>query len=167
MGGSHFRLRGGRGMSTTQAFPLANLVEIDWFDDNDGIVVMPRDKKRFTIQKDRAIDALRLAKDAERFGWQFELLLERLARWVKGHAQAIREAIVTLQDNSLVFVVVQLQTAYDEAFQDDLAELDLSIAQDTDLDLIRLHTVTLPPVDLQSLESFLDKRMVLQYQHGK
>jgi hypothetical protein len=155
-------------MSTSfVASQLANIVEIDWFDNNDAIVVTPRNQKRFTIQKDRAIEALRLVKDAERFTPQFDLLLEKLALWVKERANDIRAAIVTLQDNSLVFVVMQSSIPYDEQLQDALADLDFVIAQDTDLDLIRLRTVMLPLVDNDALGSFLDPRMVLQYQHGK
>jgi len=146
---------------------LENVVEIDWYADSDKIVVTPRNQKRFTIQKDRAIEALRVVKDSEGFGLQFGLLLEKIARWVKERESSIRTAIITLQDNSLVFVVVQSNVPYDEELQDDLAELDFAIAQDADLDLIRLRTVTLPPVDTDALGSFLDPRMVLQYQHGK
>ena len=154
---------------STSFFPsqLANVVEIDWFDTNDEIVVTPRSKKRFTIQKDRAIEALRLVKDTERFTPQFDLLLEKLARWVKERAADIRAAIITLQDNSLVFVVMQSNVPYDEQLQDALADLDFSIAQDTDLDLVRLRTVMLPLVDNDALKSFVDPRMILQYQHGK
>ena len=95
------------------------------------------------------------------------MLLGKLAGWVKERAGDIQTAIITLQDNSLVFVVVQSDDRYDEQLQDDLAELDFAIAQDTDLDLVRLRMVMLPPVDSDALGSFVDTRMVLQYQHGK
>jgi hypothetical protein len=146
---------------------LANVVEIDWYDDNDHIVVTPRSQLRFSIQKDRAIEALRIAKDSERFKLQFDLLLEKLGLWVKERTSRVSTGIVTLQDNSLVLIVVQANDRYDEQLQDDLAELDYTIAQDMDLDLIRLRTVMLPPVDNDSLGSFVDPRMVLQYQYGK
>jgi len=155
-------------MTTAIGFPeLSNIVEIDWYDENDKIIVTPRNQLRFTIQKDRAIEALRIVRDSERFTLQFELLLGKLARWVKERASDIQTAIITLQDNSLMFVVVQSDDCYDEQLQDDLAELDFAIAQDTDLDLMRLRTVMLPPVDSDALGSFVDARMVLQYQHGK
>jgi len=155
-------------MSTALVFSeLSNVVEIDWYDENDEIVVTPRNQLRFTIQKDRAIEALRIVKDSERFTLQFELLLGKLGRWIKERAGDIQTAIVTLQDNSLMFVVVQSENDYDEQLQDDLAGLDFDIAQDTDLDLMRLRTAMLPPVDSDALGSFVDSRMVLRYQHGK
>lgn len=110
---------------------------------------------------------LRIAKDSDRFKLQFDLLLEKLGLWVKKRTNRLSTGIVTLQDNSLVLVVVQSNDRYDEELQDDLAELDYAIAQDIDLDLIRLRTVVLPPVDNDSLGSFVDPRMVLQYQYGK
>jgi hypothetical protein len=123
---------------------------------------------RFSIQKDRAIEALRVAKDGEQFSLQFELLLyEKLARWIKERSESIRAAFVTIRDNFLVFVVVQADIAYNETLQDDLADLEFAIAQDADLDLVRLRTVMLPPVDDESLGSFLDPRMLIKYQHGK
>jgi hypothetical protein len=146
---------------------LTNVVEIDWFDVNDQVVVTPRSQLRFSIQKDRAIEALRIAKDSERFSLQFDLLLDKLGRWFKERTDHVRTGIVTLQDASLVLVVVQVNDEYNEQLQDNLAELDHAIAQDTDLDLIRLRTVILPPVDNDSLASFVDSRMVLQYQYGK
>ncbi len=145
---------------------LENAVEIDWFADNDEVVVIPRDQLRFTIQKDRAIEALRIAKNSERFELQFRLLLRRLALWVKQRTRDVHRAIITLQDNSLMFVVMQSINQYNEQLQDDLAKLDIAIAQDHDLDLIMLRTVMLPPIDNDALGSFLDMRMVLQY-HGK
>jgi hypothetical protein len=158
----------GCAMGATVVFSeLPNVVEIDWYDESDEIVVTPKNQLRFTIQKDRAIEALRIVKDAERFTLQFDLLLGKLGRWVKERTRDIQTAIITLQDNSLMFIVVQAENRYDEQLQDDLAELDFAVAQDTDLDLVRLRTVMLPPVDSDALGSFVDTRMVLQYQHGK
>ncbi|MGW8256752.1 MAG: hypothetical protein ACWGMZ_04630, partial [Thermoguttaceae bacterium] len=98
--------------SVLDPYELANIVEIDWFDENDNIVVTPRNQERFSIQKDRAIEALRLAKHAERFALQFDLLLKNLGKWIKDRATAIADAIVTWQDNSLMLVIVQREVHY-------------------------------------------------------
>jgi len=146
----------------------SNVIKIDWYDENDEIVVTAKNQLRFSIQKDRAIEALRVFKEAERFSLQFTLLLEeKLARWIKNRSDHIRTAFLTLRENFLVFVVVQSDVAYNGELQDDLADLEFTITQDTDLDLIRLRTVMLPPVDDESLGSFLDPKMLIEYQHGK
>lgn len=138
-------------------------VELDWHAENDVIHVIPRNQKRFEIQKDRAIEILQRAKDAERFHQQFSLLLDRLAEWVRGHESEIAQAIITLQDDRLTFVVVRNKALYDEQFQDDLADVDCDIANDPDLDLIKLKTLALPIVGGEALRSFLDERLVLVY----
>jgi hypothetical protein len=145
----------------------APVVEIDWFDENEAVSVNPRDQRRFTIQKDCAIEALRLVNVAERFTRQFDLLLEVLAQWVREKSSLIGAAIMTLQDDALMFVVMQSDISYRESLQDELADLDMAVARDANLDLIRLRTIMLPRVDAEELMSFLDHRMILRYSRGK
>jgi hypothetical protein len=59
----------------------ANYVELDWYDENEVVEVRPRDKQRFEVQKDRAIEILRVAKEGDRFQTQFQFLLNTLAAW--------------------------------------------------------------------------------------
>lgn len=59
--------------------PTANYVELDWYDASEVVQVRPRDRQRFELQKDRAIEVLQAAKEADRFQKQFELLLNKLA----------------------------------------------------------------------------------------
>jgi hypothetical protein len=138
-------------------------VELDWYADKEVVHVTPRNPKRFEIQKDRAIQILQQERESERFGKQFGLLLDRLAEWINRYQDKIANAIVTLQDGALAFVVVRTAARYDEQFQDDLAELDLAIANDPDLSLVKLRTLLLPHVTGEALRSFLDSRLVLSY----
>ena len=140
-------------------------VELDWYAEDDVVHVTPRNQKRFEIQKDRAIEILQRAKDGENFQRQFALLLDRLAEWISRHQSKLANSILTLQDDRLAFVVVRHEARYDEQLQDDLADFDFDIANDPDLDLIRLKTLALPNVAGESLRSFLDERLVLVY-HG-
>ena len=129
--------------------------------------VTPRNQQRFDIQKNRAIEILQRAKEPDRFQQQFNLLLNRLAEWLVDRQTKISQAIVTLQDGTLVFVVVRKAAKYDEQFEDELAEMDFAIANDPDLDLIELKTLALPNVSGEALRSFLDERLILSYHHGK
>ena len=141
-------------------------VELDWFADGDVVSVTPRNQERFEIQKDRAIQVLQMAREAEQFQRQFNLLLKRLAEWIRSQRADIDKAFVTLQDGTLAFVVVRKEAAYDEDFQDALADVDIEVANDRDLDLITLKTLALPNISSESLRSFLDERLVLSY-HGE
>lgn len=153
-------------MSTVERPETIKAVELDWFADDDVVHVTPRDQQRFEIQKDRAIEILQRAREADQFQQQFSLLLNRLAGWLSRHNQIAR-ALVTLQDGTLVFVVVRTYAKYDEQFEDELSELDFEIANDRDLDLIRLKTLALPNVSDSALRSFLDERLILSYSHGQ
>lgn len=56
---------------------------------------------------------------------------------------------------------------YDEALQNALADLDVAIANDPHLDLIKLKTLLLPSVSPEAMRSFLDERLTLIYaEHG-
>lgn len=143
----------------------ASYVELDWYDDSEVVQVRPRDRQRFELQKDRAIEILQAAKEADRFQKQLELLLNKLAAWANRWEAKISSAIVTLQDGALAFVVVQKSEKYDEDLQDDLSDLDFSIANDVDFGLMKLTTLLLPNVSGEALESFLDRRLLLLVYH--
>ena len=145
---------------------MQNLVELDWYADNDIVHVIPRNQKRFDIQKDRAIQILQRESNKDQFHQQFSLLLDRLAEWIRVHQDKIAHAILTLHEGSLAFVVVHKTARYDEHFQDDLADLDVNIANDPDLDILKMKTLALPHVTGEALRSFLDTRLVLSYGVG-
>lgn len=140
-------------------------VALDWFAENETVVVTPRDQKRFEVQLDRAIEVLQRASQEDRFQKQFRLLLNHLASWLQGRDD-IRDAFVTLRDGALAFVVVRNVREYDEKFEDELSELDFEIANDIDLDLVNLNGIALPSVSEEALKTFLDQRLVLRYVHG-
>ena len=150
-------------MSTAPAQDQLHGVELDWYAEGDVVTVIPRDQKRFDIQKDRAIQVLQIADKA---GKQFELLVAILGKWISANDSAIEHAYLTLQDFTLAFVVVRKEAKYDENFQDKLAELDFRIANDSELDTIKLKTLALPNVGIPALRSFLDQRLVFSF-HGK
>jgi hypothetical protein len=152
-------------MSDIETIDTVNQVELDWYDESDEVRVTPRDQVRFNIQKDRAIDILQQANKSDLVREQFTLLLSRLAEWLRGRQGKISNAILTLQENSLAFVVVRRQAKYDEQFQDELADLDFAIANDPDLEQVALKTLALPHVTGDSLRSFLDTRLVFSFPH--
>lgn len=144
-----------------------SVVELDWFDENETVSVIPRDRERFEVQKDVAIAALRAAKDSAQFPAQLTLLLRRLATWIRDNRNAITRAFLTLQDGAFAFVVVKSSPRYNAKFEDSLSDLDFEIANDPSLNLVKMNAIALPPVSEQSLLSFVDKRFVLSYADGK
>jgi hypothetical protein len=64
--------------------------------------------------------------------------------WSQQHSRAIRSSHLTIRDSGLLFVVVQTGRTFDQELCDDLVDLDLAIANDPELDLIRLDVLAVP-----------------------
>lgn len=129
----------------------------------DGnIVVTPRDQDRFVIRVKRAIAILQQAAEAEKFGFQFNLLLRMLAQWLKDRNE-IAKAYLTDRDGALAFVLVRNACQYDDAFEDAVSELDFRIANDPDLDLIKMDVIALPLATDSAVSSFVDPEFAFEY----
>jgi hypothetical protein len=152
-------------MTTEITWDLKSVeVLLDWYDETETVVVTPRDQQRFEIQKDVAIEALRVQHGrAGQFNKQVLLMLQNIGMWMKEHGNDIQNAYLTLQDDAFAFVVVRKVGRYDAAFEDALSELDFALANDPALSLIKLHAIALPPASQTSLHSFLDKRLVFVF----
>jgi hypothetical protein len=149
---------------TDMATAASDVIQLHW-DMKDGLLtVTPEDEDRFSIKVGRAIELLQQANRAEDFRRQFTLLLRELARWLKDRSD-VERAFLTLRDGALVFVVVREFCEYDDAFEDALSELDYSVANDADLDLIKMDAIGLPPASDRALSSFLDPAFTLEYGH--
>ena len=140
-------------------------MQLDWFAEADQVEVTARDQQRFEIQKDRAIEVLRQAKNAERFGKQFDLLLSILGSWLQDRTDRLISAHLTLHDGAFAFLVIMRQFQYNPELEDQLSDLDIQVANDPQLDLIRVNMSLMPPVSEEALSSFLDPDFFLTY-HG-
>lgn len=137
-----------------------NAVEVDWFDETEVIDVNPRDKQRFQIQKDRAIALLQLATNADA---QLGLLLRKLAEWMRSNSASVTTAYLTLRDGRFSFVVISKTPQCDDALEDAVSNIDFEIANDPDLDVVRMNAIVLPPASSTAISSFIDPRFQLQY----
>lgn len=145
----------------------AKSVELDWYAEDETVIVTPRNQRRFEIQKDRAIRALQQEQDKvgdlDQTARQFNLLLERLANWIEARKEKILRGILTLRDGKLLFLVIQETPEYDEDFEDDLSALDVEIANDADLNLIGMDVLALPPASQEGLQSFVNEGCKITY----
>lgn len=146
-------------MNTVQT-DSGNALQLDWSDEDGVVTVTPRDQQRFLIKVRKAIDVLRQSNAAEQWTKQFDLLVRRLAEWLNAR-QDVANAYVTLRDGAVAFVVIRNECRYDDEFEDALSELDLALANDLDLDLIKLNSIALPPVSMEALDTFVDSNVVL------
>lgn len=140
-------------------------IQLDWTVQDGMVVVTPRDEDRFSIRLNDAIEILRKADKEKPFRGQLKLLMKQLAEWLRDRDD-VRTAYLTIRDGAFAFVVIRTSVAYDEAFEDELSELDFRIANDPDLTLISLHTMSLPSISAAASQSFLDNAFTLEYPHG-
>jgi hypothetical protein len=156
-------------VKTTAEKPVAEkpgVVRLNWTQEDGVVIVTPHDEDRFLIKLGRAIQALQRADEAEKFRDQFDLLLRLLAEWLTDRND-VADAYLTLRDGRFSFVVVRKDAKCDDAFEDELSELDQRLAKDVDLDLIKLDAISLPSVSEEARTSFLDPDFTLQYAHGE
>ena len=149
-------------MSTATPSDAATVVRLRWDMIDGTVTVTPQDQDRFSIRVRHAIEMLRQGHHAEKFNGQFRLLLRLLAEWLKDRTD-IEKAFLTHRDGSLSFVVVKVSCEYDDEFEDSLSDLDFGIANDTDLDLIKIDAIALPPTSETALRSFLDPEFTCEY----
>ena len=141
-----------------------SIVQLDWSMEGGNVVITPRDQDRFIIKVQRAIEILQQANNVGNFQRQFNLLLRILGEWLRIRDD-IAHAYITLRDGALAFVVVRSSCEYDDDFEDNLSNLDYQIANDPDLDLIKMDAIALPLASEDAIYSFIDQDFVLEYAH--
>jgi len=135
------------------------------FENREGIIrVVPPSRDLMIIPVEMAIEACRAYRQQIVFKGQFDMLVDFLGRWIGGRPEQISDAYLTIRDAGLLFLVVHRATSYDDVFENALTDLDLEIANDGDYNLINLSVLGLPPVDEESVHTFLSKKMVIRYQ---
>ena len=166
---SHPMRRGRRGKRIAmQVKKNLNPIQLDWGDGERPITVTPKDQDRFTTTVQEAIRACKAELSSAKFMEQFRSgLLERLAAWIRDHAEKVAGGYITIRDSTLLFLVVRKMAGWDGKFDDDLTALDVDIANDPKLDLIRLNVISLPKGSDAAASSFLDPEFTLEYKHAR
>lgn len=133
----------------------------------DGLItVTPDNADRFSIRVGEAITACLRLKADEQAQQRFDLLLKRLGRWILDRPTQVRDAYVTTRDGVLCFLVVHSTPAYDAAFQDALAELDIELARDPDI-RFPVEVMAIPPISDKAMQSFLASELQLRFTGGQ
>ena len=151
-------------MSLTAPDNLSDQIVLHFEDDSGGIVrVTPDNDTLLLLSVEEAISACRAFKKQLEFKSQFDNLLKTLWTWIKAHRQTIEQAHLTTRDAGLLFLVQTQAAKRDDAFESDLTELDLQIANDSDFHLIDLSVLAIPKCPKDSVQSFLSRKMALRF----
>ena len=129
-------------------------------DDDVKVTVEPNDGDRFVVQSSKAVAALKAADREEAFMAQLNIVMNYLGKWAlerNSQEGAIEAVYLTLGDGGLLAIALMRGTEYSAGLEDSLSEFDLRIANDPDLDEIRLEVMALPSVGASALEAFLHR----------
>ncbi len=143
---------------------LLGPIQLTWNQQNRNVVFTPQDEDRFVLSVGEAIDACRAHAHEKKFRLQFRVLLNLLGNWVETHRQKIEEAIITRQEDSILFLVIRADRGYDRDFEDELTDLDMAVAQAPQLDLIHLTVLALPRCSDAARNGFVNPELFLVYE---
>jgi hypothetical protein len=131
------------------------------------VAVAPEDENRFVLSVQGAVRACNARAEFADFHKQYKYLLDKLASWIRANKKRVGLACVTQRDAGLLFLVVRKAKPYNREFADALTELDMEIARDENLNLIKLSVLALPKCSMHSIVSFLDPENTSVYRHAK
>jgi hypothetical protein len=140
-------------------------IRLSWNEKNRQIVIAPKDNDLYVQTVQEVISALR-AEGADARGktqLQFEALLNRLGEWNRAHGDKLTGVYLTLRDTNLLFLVVMKGKSHDPQLEDDLTELDLSIARDDAFDLLSVSVLAIPHSDEDCIKSFINENLCYTY----
>ena len=138
-------------------------IDLRWEHREGQVRVIFPDKHMMVLPIQQAIEACGAYQNQVAFQQQFDSLHDELADWIHQHRDKVEQAFLTNRDGGLLFVVVTKGVEYDPDLEGDLTELDLAIANDNDLELIRLHVQALPHISRDAQRSFLSKGTTIRY----
>lgn len=132
--------------------------------EHDGVQVVRLEGDRFILTAQQAINALSLASQAARFQSQFTELLERLYVWVDSRRTKISAAYISISRDGITLLIVQRGVAADFELEDELVDLDISIANEGEFDLVPFNTLLVPRVGTDVLKTFLSSGTIISHQ---
>ena len=138
-------------------------IQLSWEQQDGNLVVTPDDQDRFMVKVGKAIEVLRQHERERQFRKQFTLLVKQLATWLGEHPGSWERAFLTAGESTLRFIVVRKQVKFQSEITDALSDLGVRIANDPDLDLIKLSARALPSVSDEALQSFLDTSLMIEF----
>ena len=143
----------------------ASHIQIDLHFENQGgaVRVVAPEKHIMVVPVLTAIAACKAFQDQIAFIDQFNALLDRLAAWIVANQAGVSTAFLTVQDEGLLFLVIQEGKIFDEALESELSDLSIELANEPNFSLIRVTMHALPNCSRDIYEAFLSNNMQLRY----
>lgn len=131
--------------------------------EHDDVQVIRLDGDRFVTTAQEAINFLSLAGRAVAFQQQLKELLNRIYQWADDRKQKIAAAYIVFGGDGITVVVVQRGVRFDFAFEEELTDLDIEVANNEAFQLLPFSTLLVPKVSDTVLKSFLSSGQIMQH----
>lgn len=141
-------------------------VRLDWSEKDRKVIVAPEDNDKYFSTVKEAIEACKAYENQVRFAEQFKSVLDELGKWSKDRTRRLEHVFLTVQDASLLFLVVTKRKTYDAELENELTDLDIRVANDPDFASISLSVQSLPSCSTDGYSSFLNPEYTLELQLG-
>lgn len=143
------------------------VIELNCEDDGAHVKVIPANKDVMMLTVRAAIAACRAYDEQLKFDDQFKQLLPTLGAWLGERRNRIVRGCLTVAETGLMFLVVLKDKHYDPEIEDELTELELAIANDSDFSLLRVGALAIPQLDDAAIQAFLDPDRAISYKNAK
>jgi hypothetical protein len=134
---------------------MVSPLQLNYKTQGQTVVITPENEDRFSLTVQEAIRACSAGQDAIIFDRQFKKLLEKTTFWLKKNSSDIDKAYVTIRDSDILFFIVRKTVEYNRDFEDVLTDFDIEVAEDRNLDKIRMSVLAIPKSSPQTITSFL------------
>jgi hypothetical protein len=152
--------------SSKPRISLGQLIELHLESRGDRGCFVSEEGESLTAAVGVGVEACHAFPDQNAFRDQFVTLLSMLGRWAIGHRGRWSELYLGARGEGLSFVVVLSGPTYDGGLESSLTDLDLRIANDERLPLLRLGVLTVPKTSDDSRRSFLPGPAIRILLHG-
>ena len=141
-----------------------NPIRLLYSEKGSDVLVLPEDQDAFMMRVEEAIIACRIFDDYKSlFPKQLDHLADVLGEWISQHNNKIHKGLLTLTDSRMLFLVVLKNKTYDSTLEQELTELDLQVARDSECSQISLDVQALPLCDEVCYISFCNPEWILEY----
>lgn len=124
------------------------------------VTVTDEDEDRFSLHINEAVLACRSHTNAERFRKQVHILLNRLHKWSVDHEDEVREAVLMIQEMEFLLICITKHGPISAELDNDLTDLELEIANDSDINQLPFSGQLLPPLSEEATRGFIPSDML-------
>lgn len=125
--------------------------------DGRDVLFEPLDEDRFVLSCGEAVKCAQIGMGVQALGDEIREAIRGARTWLDKRRESILACYATLRDGQILFVVIPSAPSFDFELANDLADLDIEIAEAT---LCHCEVIQVPAKCTEDLSGFLDPRFL-------